>query len=235
MNDIHEDEVYNFTSVLKDFIHTYDARHIKSETLNKYNVNILRDINGYYEKYLCFYRLASLILRFLVICRRTESKINTHLLEMIGIEKRTMTILKNVKKICKNYPITRKDYLKLKNIIILLENHLDMINNEILLDYMNVTPLIYYKEILEKEGNDFMEVINTELQFIEANDVPRFKVNPIIDNFSRKILDKLNEEQDNWRERMTKSMYKFCFTFHDLKVQRGPKNKNNDEKGNEQP
>lgn len=235
MNDTHEDEVYDLTLVLREFIHTYDAMYKKSETLNKYNVTILRDINGYYEKYLCFYRLASLILRFLVICRRQGSEINEHLLEMIDIEKRSMTILKNVKKICKDYPITRKEYMKLKNIIALLENHLDMINRDILPDYMSVTPLISYKELLEKEGKDFIEEVNTELNFIEAYDTRKFKVNPLVDNFAGKILDKLNEEQENWRARMTKSMYKFCVTFHDIKILRGPKNKNNDKKGNKQP
>lgn len=236
MNDYCEIEVYDYTSLLKEFIHSYDMRYKKSETLNKYNMNILMDINGYYEKYLYFYRLASLISRFLAICRRKEYKINVYLLEIISNEKQKMAILKTVKKICKKYQITRKDYLKLKNIIMLLENHLDIITNEILLDYMKVTPVISYKKIIEKEGKDFIEVVNTELQLIEAyDDTRKFKINPVVDNFAGIILDKLNEEQDNWRERMKKSMYKFCFTFHDINVQRGPKNKNNDEKGNEQP
>lgn len=187
--------------VIKEFLDLYKTIPEKG-TVNKRNLEIIQLINEYYEKYIYFARLTSVIMEFL---KNFYSEESNYISNFFGIKKsckKQYELIISIKNRVKKVPIDSKYETAIKYTIEDVKKRLDYLLNNIVYTYLEMTPLLDYMKYLENNGKTLEDDISENIDLDE-----NILDNPSVTNYVQKVLNCLNYSDSNCNYLKKKEIY----------------------------
>lgn len=205
-----------YNKMMLDFIDKYKGVDLNTSevkgSINKYNIDLVRMINDYIVKYKYFNRIEHVIQNYIYHFWIDETEGNDKYLfryvfnnikRISGGVRSTSRIYYRLKSILKKVPIDQSLYKAIKQCCLVQTNRLDRLIENILPEYINITPLYDFMKILEKEGVDIFDYI------IESVPLGKYNSNNFddMDEDITSLIEVINEltvDKFEWKENLNK-------------------------------
>lgn len=204
------DTKFKYDRMISDFLKKYPLNKIddiKSEKLNNKNLEIIRCINEYNDKFYYFNRIIRIISNyFKSMIDDDASKYGYKKIFDIwnSVKSQQFVIGYHSKKVIKKIALTADLYKAFKYSIGSCINRFDYLLDNVIIEYINITPLYDYKNILEEKGSSLYEDI---LEFFPI-DITIEKDDPLIQSYIELVNVKtLNREE--WKDNFNKYKEKY--------------------------
>lgn len=210
------DIMRSYNKIMLDFFDKYADADLNTlevkGSINKYNIDLVRMINDYIVKYKYFSRISHVIQNYIYHFWIDETEGNdknlfryvfNNIKRISGGVKSTFRIHHRLKSILKKVPIDQKLYIAIKKCCLVQTNRLDRLIENILPEYINITPLYDFMKILEKEGVNIFDYIIESVPLGKYNyenfDDMNEDVSVLID-----VIDDLTSDKFEWKENLNK-------------------------------
>lgn len=177
-------------------IHSGD---FEKRSVKKINIEILRDINEYKEHYIYFQRITTIICAFLKQIEEIDKNTLSKLLQLKHSVKKQYTMVSFAKDIIKVTSFDSKYEIPIKSVITSVNKRLDYLLNLVATAYIEMTPLVNYKNKLEENGKSFYDEIINEFP-LEEN-IGYDEDNELLQNYIKKILS-ISSDSEDWKKEL---------------------------------
>lgn len=180
--------------VFHEFLDIY-SKTSKMQPVNKMNMDVLYSINDYIEKFTYFRRLTTVILEFLKDLIQDGTYVHNFIkLKESCLKQYNLVLI--TKKTIKKVPLDKKYYVAIKYEINGISNRLDYLLENVVFEYLRMTPLNDYMKYLERNGKTLQNDINENIDLDNS-----VLDNPNISNYVKTILDSLGISDEEYLEK----------------------------------
>lgn len=198
-NNVYDKNKY-MTDMFHEFLDVY-IDNTENKALKKINVELLREINEYNDNYLYFQRVTTVIAAFLKQVEEIDESIVHKLLQMKQSAKNQYQMIMLAKKIIKKTSFDSKYEESIRHTLSCVQKRVTYLLNVVTTAYMEMTPLINYRNKLEKEGKSFFdEIIN---EFPLEDKLGLDLENELLQEYIHKVLS-VSGDSDDWKNELTR-------------------------------
>lgn len=186
------ERVKYYQELMKDFLDT--NLNSEQKTINKANADLIKKINDYIDSYYYFSRLTYVI--SLIIQEYLDKAAFSNYLRIKVSCKEQYHLFLCLKRALKRAPITEQRYYDAMNYSIKKsKERLDYLLDNVIFEYVKITPLYDYYNYLIKNGSSLKENIVECIDFDDVNNIAN-------DTQVQDYLEKINKilEQENSKE-----------------------------------
>ena len=186
------------SNYMAKMFHEYIDKYFKvneKQPLNKMNVELIQEINEYYNKIHIFQRITKVIWVFIKEVDVIENEFSCKLLNIKKSCMKQKELMGYCKKILKTLPVERKYYNAIKYEINKMSKRIDYLLEFVIPTYIELTPLSNYIKDMGKEN--FYEEILEEFSVdekMEDEDLQKY-IQKIVSSYS---------DDENWKAGMEK-------------------------------
>lgn len=196
------DRKHYMDEMFHEFLDVYSEKKEK-QFIRKINVELIRDINDYSERYIYFQRVTTIIVAFIKQFDNMEDILHKLIAIKASAKKQNM-MLNGCKRILKNLRFDERYEEPIRYTIAGINKRLDYLLAIVNSAYIEMTPLDNYKKKLETEGKSFFEEIVNEFPLDEK--IGPDEENEVIQQYIQKVLSSFSDDGD-WKEGFEKYRY----------------------------
>lgn len=178
-----------------EFLEVYTGK-LPDKSIKPINVEFIRLINEYNEKYVYFQRVTTIVVAFIKKFNDMDGIVHK-LIILKGSAKKQNVMLNICKKILKKNKFEKKYEEPIRVTIQGINKRIDYLLKLVDTAYIEMTPLDNYKKMLEEKGEDFFDEIINEFPLTEK--IGPEEENQMVQNYIEKVLSSFSDNGD-WEE-----------------------------------